>query len=95
MKQNEKRERIRGFLFELFSKQEAFDSSRLYAPVAGKAVAIAEVLDSTFSEGLLGAGVAIVPSDGRVYAPCDARVDTMFETGYAVSLDSVPLSGRP
>ena len=26
------------------------------------------------------------PTDGKVLAPCDATVDTMFDTGHAVSL---------
>ena len=45
----------------------------IYAPMAGKAVPITEVPDPTSVEG-------------KVYAPCDATVDTMFTTGHAVSL---------
>ena len=45
-----------------------------------------EVPDPTFAEGMLGNGVAVIPTDGKVYAPCDATVDMMFETGHAVSL---------
>lgn len=56
------------------------------APIAGEAVPIKEVNDPTFSEEILGKGIAIRPSEGRVYAPCDATVDMMFETGHAVSL---------
>ncbi len=71
-----------GFFKNLFSKP--VDS--LYAPMAGKAVAITEVPDPTFAEGMLGNGIAIEPSEGKVYAPCDATVDMMFTTGHAVSL---------
>ena len=56
------------------------------APMAGKAVAISEVPDPTFAEGMLGNGIAIEPAEGKVYAPCDATVDMMFTTGHAVSL---------
>ena len=58
----------------------------LYAPMAGRAVPVTEVPDSAFSGGLLGKGIAIIPADGRVYAPCDAAVDVVFTTGHAVSL---------
>lgn len=58
----------------------------IYAPMAGQAVPVTEVPDPTFSEGMLGEGIAIIPSDGKVYAPCNATVETMFETGHAVSL---------
>lgn len=70
----------------LFGKLFGQKSDELCAPVAGKAVPVTEVPDPTFSTGMLGDGVAILPSDGRVCAPCDATVDTMFETGHAVSL---------
>ena len=72
------------FFKKLFGK----NTDNLYAPMAGKAVAIAEVPDPTFAEGMLGNGVAIIPTDGKVYAPCDATVETMFSTGHAVSLSA-------
>lgn len=71
-----------GFFTKLFGKH----TDGICAPIAGKAVPITEVPDPTFSEGMLGNGIAIEPTDGKVYAPCDATVDTMFSTGHAVSL---------
>ena len=94
-----------GFFDKLFGKK----LEEIYAPVAGKAVAITEVPDPTFAEGLLGNGIAIEPTDGKVYAPCNATVDMMFETGHAVrlvsesgaeilihvGLETVSLEGKP
>ena len=94
-----------GFFKKLFSKP----ADALYAPIAGKAVAISEVPDPTFAEGMLGNGIAIEPAEGKVYAPCDATVDMMFTTGHAVSLvadfgaeilihvglETVSLEGKP
>ena len=71
-----------GFFKKLFGK----NTDDFYAPMAGKAVPITEVPDPTFSEGMLGNGIAIEPAEGKVYAPCDATVDMMFTTGHAVSL---------
>ena len=71
-----------GFFKKLFGKP----MDGLYAPMTGKAVPITEVPDPTFAEGMLGNGIAIIPTDGKVYAPCDATVDMMFTTGHAVSL---------
>ncbi len=71
-----------GFFSKLFGKS----MDQLCAPVAGQAVPVSEVPDPTFSEGLLGNGIAILPTDGKIYAPCDATVDMMFTTGHAVSL---------
>ena len=93
----------------LFKKLFGKNTDDFYAPMAGKAVAITEVPDPTFAEGMLGNGIAIEPSDGKVYAPCDATVDMMFTTGHAVSLvadsgaeilvhvglETVSLEGKP
>lgn len=70
----------------LFDKLFGKKTDALYAPVPGEAVAISEVSDPTFGEEILGKGIAIRPSEGKIYAPCDATVDMMFETGHAVSL---------
>ena len=94
-----------GFFKKLFGKP--VDS--IYAPMAGKAVPITEVPDPTFAEGMLGNGIAVIPTEGKVYAPCDATVDMMFTTGHAVSLiadcgaeilvhvglETVSLEGKP
>ncbi len=70
----------------LFKKLFGKKTDEIAAPVKGQAVSIKEVNDPTFSEEILGKGIAIRPSEGKVYAPCDATVDMMFETGHAVSL---------
>lgn len=70
----------------IFKKLFGKPTNALYAPMCGKAVPISEVPDPTFAEGMLGNGIAIEPTDGKVYAPCDAKVDMMFTTGHAVSL---------
>lgn len=94
-----------GFFTKLFGKK----TDSFYAPMAGKAVPITTVPDPTFAEGMLGNGIAIEPTDGKVYAPCDATVDMMFTTGHAVSLvadcgaeilihvglETVSLEGKP
>ena len=77
-----------GFFSKLFGKNEESNGNHIYAPMAGQAVAITEVPDPTFAEGMMGNGIAIVPTDGKVCAPCNATVDMMFETGHAISLVS-------
>lgn len=78
-----------GFFKNLFGGGEEAKAPALNvlgAPVAGEAVAISEVSDPTFGQEILGKGVAFRPSEGKVFAPCDASVDLMFDTGHAVSL---------
>ena len=71
-----------GFFKKFFGKQ----TDCLYAPVAGEAVPISQVSDPTIGEEILGKGIAIRPTEGKVLAPCDGKVDMMFDTGHAVTL---------
>lgn len=73
-----------GIFDKLFAKKS--NDIVLTAPVAGEAVPLSQVSDPTFGEEILGKGVAIRPTSGRVVAPCDATIDLMFDTGHAVSL---------
>ena len=70
----------------LFSKLFGQKYDEICAPVSGQAVPVTEVPDPTFSSGMLGNGVAVIPSEGKICAPCDGTVDMMFETGHAVSM---------
>lgn len=72
-----------GIFSKLFGSKSG---EQIGSPVTGKAVPITEVNDPTFSQEILGKGVAVRPSVGKVLAPCDATVDMMFDTGHAVSL---------
>lgn len=71
-----------GILSKLFGTFLCYIGS----PVKGIAVPLHDVNDPAFAAGLLGKGVAIVPAEGRVTAPCNGRVDMLFETAHAVSL---------
>ncbi len=62
--------------------------SQLKSPLKGKIIALSAVPDETFSQGILGEGVAIDPSEGLVTAPCDATVAQVFRTQHAIGLVS-------
>lgn len=58
-------------------------------PMDGKLIPLGEVADETFASGVLGAGVALEPTDGTVYAPFDGTVETLLDSHHAIGLRSM------
>ena len=56
------------------------------SPLSGEVLPLTQVKDQVFSSGALGKGVAIKPSEGKLYAPADGVVTTLFPTGHAVGI---------
>lgn len=64
------------------------EKNTVYSPLKGQAILLSQVKDETFAGEVLGKGAAIIPEEGKVYAPFDGKVDTIFETKHAVGLTS-------
>ena len=58
----------------------------LSAHAAGTAIPLTEVKDEAFATGVLGQGIAIIPSDGKLYSPCEGKVLSVFDTAHAVNI---------
>jgi PTS system D-glucosamine-specific IIC component len=58
------------------------------APIEGEIVPLSEVPDQVFSQKMMGDGFAIIPSNGKIVAPCDGRIETLFSTKHAIGLTS-------
>ena len=52
----------------------------------GTVVRIEDVEDDLFSQKILGDGIAVEPSEGKLYAPCDGKVDSVFDTKHAINI---------
>lgn len=87
----------------------AATAETIVAPMAGKAIALADVADPVFASEAMGKGMAIEPTEGKVFAPVDGTITVLAETGHAVGLlsddgaeillhigiDTVELKGEP
>lgn len=71
-------------MFNLFKKKEK--GHVIGSPVKGKAVALKEVNDPTFAEEMIGKGAAVIPEEGKIYAPADGEIGMVFDTLHAVSM---------
>ena len=91
----------------IFSKRDE-DEIIIQSPIQGEACEITQVNDATFRDKLLGEGIAIKPSTGRVVAPVNGMIAILFETKHActivsdqgteilihIGLDTVNLKGK-
>jgi len=70
------------------AENSAEDSSEfvIASPLTGKAIALEDVPDETFAQGILGQGAAIEPSEGEVKAPGDGEISSIFDTKHAVGI---------
>ena len=80
----------------------------LCAPVSGTVKALSDVPDKTFAEKVLGDGAAIIPEEGKVYAPADGKVANIMDSKHGImfvtdsgaevlihiGLDTVNLKGK-
>ena len=74
---------------EANDKKDADNKSHtVYSPLSGTVIPMTEVKDPTFAAEVLGKGAAVVPSEGKVFSPCDGTVVTIFETCHAIGLMS-------
>lgn len=87
----------------------AKDTKKVFSPVKGEMINLDSVNDPTFAQKMLGDGVAVIPEDGKFYAPFDGVVETVFPTKHAIGLksdsgiellmhiglDTVELKGKP
>lgn len=73
-------------MFNLFAKKKVCEE--IGAPMSGEAVASAEINDPAFSGEMMGQGMAIRPSEGKVYAPVEGSVVFVFDTKHALSVVS-------
>ena len=65
---------------------EAGESVEIGSHMVGSVVLLADVKDPTFSSGALGAGTAVEPTEGKLYAPADGKITVAFPTGHAYGL---------
>ena len=66
----------------------AVSKDEVSAPCDGTVKPLSEVNDDVFSQEIMGKGVAIEPSTGNLYAPCDGTITVCFPTGHAIGLKS-------
>lgn len=90
-------------------RKESIVNYDMPTPIIGEVMALTDVPDEVFASGAMGSGVAVKPTDNKVYAPFDGVVTMVIDSKHAigltsdtgiellvhVGLDTVKLEGKP
>lgn len=86
------------FLNRLFKKQTgtpenevatvASGEAKVLSPLKGNVIPLKDISDPVFSQELMGKGIAIEPTEGKVVSPINGTVVMVFETNHAIGLKS-------
>nr|WP_314459791.1 PTS glucose transporter subunit IIA [uncultured Clostridium sp.] len=87
-----------GFLNNIFGNKEkkeleipavksiTCEPKTIYSPLKGTVVPLSKVSDPVFAEEVMGPGVGIDPEEGKLYAPVDGEIVSVFPTGHAIGM---------
>ena len=73
----------------LYRQEKAVESEEIIVmPVNGSVEQLENAEDTVFASKALGDGVLLHSDDGKVYAPCDGIIQTVFPTKHAIGIES-------
>ena len=67
---------------------DALAVKNVMSPLSGEVIPLSEVKDEVFSSEAMGKGCAVIPTEGKVYAPFDGTIVGLLESHHAVGLES-------
>lgn len=70
----------------LFKKSK--EQASIYAPMNGKIVPLEEVPDPVFSEKMMGEGIAMIPSEGKVVSPVAGKIVQIPDSKHAIGIEA-------
>ena len=64
------------------------EEKEIESPLAGTVIPLSEVHDEVFASAMMGKGCAVIPEEGKVYAPFDGKVVGLLDSHHAVGMES-------
>lgn len=70
------------------NEQKRSNILEIFAPISGKVIPLDEVKDPVFAEKMMGDGVGVIPSEGKIYSPINGIVKMIAPTKHAFGLET-------
>lgn len=68
------------------SKGLQVDHINVFKPIKGSVIDLDTIDDQVFASGAMGKGIAIIPEEGKVYAPSNGTITALLPSGHAIGL---------
>ncbi len=69
-------------------QEQTAEIRKIESPLTGKIIPLSEVHDEVFASEMMGKGCAVIPEEGKVYAPFDGKVVGLLDSHHAVGMES-------
>lgn len=73
---------------EIDTDEKMVKQIEIVSPIKGEVLKLEAIKDDAFASGVLGKGVAILPAEGKVFAPADGTVSTLFPSLHALGIET-------
>ena len=73
---------------EVTGQKKIMEQLEIASPIKGRVLKLESVKDAAFASGVLGKGAAVLPEEGKVYAPASGVVSALFPTLHALGIET-------
>lgn len=73
---------------EVTGQEKIMKQLEIASPIKGRILKLESVKDAAFASGVLGKGAAVLPEEGKVYAPASGVVSALFPTLHALGIET-------
>lgn len=73
---------------EVTVQEKMIKQLEIASPIKGRVLKLESVKDAAFASGVLGKGAAVLPEEGKVFAPASGIVSALFPTLHALGIET-------